>query len=370
LAKKLYFLGDEDVKMPVGGEFTPSGFIGAVSAKVLYVVSYTAVQLPWSNTDGFKVASKDGSKTSYYFLDPAKASAAVKAAGGREAGVYNASETWRFEIERKNILNKTDDILAKFKELVSFEVDIRGLTSKDRANFHMISLPMAVQAAALYFGYITERVFSIDELTRQDTIYTDEFEASYIGSPDAKKPDEEHHYTKSTLWQRRADLWKALGEPNPAVFAVNSARKEMNATSEMLIDCLNVTNKSWTAPAFSRLITVADPHMGATFESGGETVRKNVPALWEIYADKAAAVAAAHEEMERFGTATGTVPTNGSTPATGGAPALPGDWGGMLQDFTDALSEAVGEGKSNPVIAKEMDIKVAEVKTWREFLKL
>jgi hypothetical protein len=373
--RKLYFLGDEDVRLPVGGEFTPTGYVGPISALILHKTSYTDREVPFTKSDGFKVDSKDGAKTAYYFKDYTKAAAAVKAMGGRDAGVYGSQEVWRFEIQKKDILNvSNEEFLERLKDLVSFEVDVMGLASKRRANFHMIALPMAVQAAALFQGHLTERVFSIEELTAADTVFTDEFEASYIGHPDAKKATDEGHYTQSIMWKRRAELWKALGETRPEVFAINSTNKSANTTSDVLAGCLSVAARTWNKPMWARLVLANDPHMGASFDlaDGGEGRRK-VPVLWEMFGDKGEAVAAADADKARFGGE--NAPAGESKPeskpaATNGEPALPSEWASMPEEFTSALADALHEGKKNKEVADELSCTVAEVAAWKKYLKL
>lgn len=368
----------ESIHVPVGGEFQPTGFIGPWMGTMLWRL-YTQAEMD-QKTDKVFLKSGEGPDFWYYWKDAVAAAEAVKRHsltsnfGGSEPKPQVANQIWRLEVPVAKILNfRDEETAAKFSKrpTIFYEVDVAGLRSKKRANFHMVALPMAVQAAALACGHITERIFSIAELTDQGTVFSDEFQAHYIGSPDALKVDDPLHYSHSTLWQRRADLWKALGEENPDVFAIDSPIAKANTQAKALRQCLSIALKPWKGPVLARVVTATDPHMGATYTDGnGETKRRQVAVLYELFDDEKAAKAAAEADKARMNGGDEPANGNGKDKAKGKPeqPPLPKDWEGMEDEWLERLSAMI-EGEASPkTISEDLGCTIAEATKWRKYL--
>jgi len=373
------FLGAEsEIKIPEGGSFANTGFIGPLMAKKLFKVwsreniADYAADLPYKENVDYTVRGKESSHW-YYFVneDAAKAAAKVLEA-------YAPNLTWRFEMPTAGILNfQSADAADKFGQAISADVRIVGLGSKYRHEYHMLSLPSLVDAAARATGKIKAPVWHCAELLEvNDSDFTDEFQWRLIGHPDAKKADLENFlrlleatggdvekaqaialgeadiegelaelkgnvripWQGSLLWKRRVLLWHALGEDNPETYLPKGDSK-VATTSDTLSYILGIATREWTAPMWARMHSVPDPSMSNVYTSSttGNVRHGLLPVVGEIYANEAAARAAVEAEGGTPAAASVTAPATGY-------PQLPDAWydpkanmNSLIQDFVSIL---------------------------------
>ena len=352
------FLGDEQVTIPTGGDFTPSGLIGQISAGVAYRVGWVETDL--AQNPEFKptliVPSATG-KFRYYFATKDEADAAAEACGS----TFGSETVWVLETPTSTVLNLQDpEARAKFGEQIRYDIEIKTPSSvKSRHLYHLIALPLAVQAMALAMGYIQEPVFNVNELVRPDEEqYTDEFQKDYIGDPDNKKVE---GMLDSVLGKRRAELWAALGEKDAKAYRTMGSGK-FATTSEKLSNCLAIVERVWKAPVWGEILSVHDPRIGAVNNSNGNRLR--VAAIVRLFANKEAAQVAADEQNAARAARDGGAPAT----ASGGTlkPALPKDW----KDIGEAefLSELKNYAKKPAVLAaKDLGITPDEFNAWLPF---
>jgi hypothetical protein len=240
------------------------------------------------------------------------------------------------------------------------------MSNKSRHALHMITLPSVVASVAKMLGY-TDHGYDLAEISVQadEFIATDDLQFKLIGNPEAK-PDAADHYTKSVLWQRRAELWSILGEDNPAAFEVigkidtKDRPSKFATTSEKLSQCLRVLGKTWKSPAWCRIATVLDPRVDAKSKKGG---RITIPVMLEMFHNEAEARAAVEEQ--KGGATEPTHSGNGT-----GEPAYPKDYADIPTEWVSALGTAVAEGGAPAKIAKDLGVSVKDVMVWRKHLNL
>lgn len=403
------FLGEEsEIKLPEGGgSFANTGFIGPLMAKKLFkvwsredIADYTD-DLPYKEDVDYTVRGKEGSHW-YYFVneDAAKATAKVLEA-------YAPNLTWRFEMPTSGILNfQSADAADKFGQAISADVRIVGLGSKYRHEYHLLSLPSLVDAAARAMGKIKTPIWHCAELLEvNDSDFTDQFQWRLIGHPDAKKADVENFaklleatggnleqaqaialgeadiagelaelkgnvripWQYSLLWQRRVALWKALGEDNPEVYLPKGDSK-LATTSDNLSYLLSVATKEWRGPMWCRMHSVPDPSMSNVYTSSttGNTRHGLLPVIGEMYANEAVARAAIEAE--------------GGMPAVAPAaaadtkyPPMPKVWEGVPVDqwievLRDKKQEVNGKLPATPpariALAKALECEVDDLIAW------
>lgn len=348
---------EETLEIPVGAAFAPSGFIGQWAAHVYYSF-WTEVDFPKEEYGWDKRRQTGAGNFWYYFTDRAKATAAYEETGGE----YNASPTWEWAAKSSSILNwRGEDAMEDtFGPFVSRESAIRTLRSKkQRHELHMLSLPAAVAAMATAYGY-DHPGFPLDELLRpeEDVLWTDDFQRDIIGNSDVG-------YADSFLWKRRAELFKALGEPDARNWQPMAAGTRWDTTSEKLHNCLAVLHSPWKAPIWASVLFVWDPRVDAIYQSGNTARRLTRPCLMKIYASKDEAQKAAAEEL-------GTEGTLSPTRAATGEPALPSAWEGLHDEWIDQMAalkaEFGGELPPLPRIAgrlkDELAVTYDDVKAW------
>jgi len=401
-------LGEEsEIKIPEGGgTFLNTGFIGPMMTKKLFKIwSREDIQhydLPYKEGVDYTVRGKEGSHW-YYFVNEDAAKATAKA-----LEAYAPNLTWRFEMPTANILNfQSADAAEKFGQAISADVRIVGLGSKYRHEYHMLSLPSMVDAAARIMGKITAPIWHCAELLEcSDSDFIDEFQWRLIGHPDAKKTDADNFaklleavggniekaqaialgeadiegelselkgnvripWQYSLLWQRRVALWKALGEDDPEVYLPIGETKTCT-TSQVLSDLLALTTREWKTTLWVRLHSVPDPSMSNVYTSSttGNTRHGLLPVVGEIYADEAAARAAVEVEG-------GTPTAAASTTATDSKyPPLPKVWDGVpvaqwMEVLMDKKQEVNGKLPALPParieLAKKLECDVEDLIAW------
>lgn len=370
---------DKQIRLPEGGDFSPSGFIGKVFAQHAYTFMSQEDSANHS-LPPYLGRRKQGEWFVYYVRTQSEAKVYMEVLGvqGFEGKDPNATEVWSIMVDRDTVLNFADpEKLAKWGNPIVGDVRVTTLGSKKyRHELHMLALPLAVQAMAKLLGYQYEP-FSISELTRrpEDMTYSDQFFAEMFGSPDAKiAPDKtvpNDYYTRSEMWNRRAALWLSLGESDATKYQPIDGGK-FATTSEKLSNCLQIVTAQWNESIYGRVVNIADPRVDATYESktSGETKRNLIPVIYELFPDEAAAKSAAKEELARIaaGKAGKEQPSASANGSSAGVPAI---W--VQKDIADAWPETVLEIRKDyptlpnvPVLkklARQYDATEAELKT-------
>jgi hypothetical protein len=338
------------IVLPTGGDFAPTGFIGLVGAKIYHSFMSQEDLTQYEGAPKFAARRPAGSWFVYYFDDAASAKAAMQIVGAEN----NPQQMWSFQIKRDSVMNFADKAkLENFSDPISFDVRVTTMKSKKyRHEFHMLALPFAVQAVAKALGYEHES-FSVNELLGKEIIFTDELQKKLIGDGDSG-------YRESLLWQRRAALWASLGEPNPEAYLAKGADK-LGTTSDKLNDCLSIVTHAWDTMTYARIAQIPDPRVDATYDKDGETKRNNIPAIFELFASKADAQAAAHKDLERM-SKSDSAPSNGASAAVVPTPKA---WEGLDNEWQAKVAELRGMSKPSAPqlakLAKELDVTPADL---------
>ena len=265
------------------------------------------------------------------------------------------STVWRFETKSETCLNLSAAAQDAFGDVLAWESRISTLGSIYRRHeFHMISLPAAIAAAATAMGFDNPG-FDLSELTEADIVYTPAFQVQMIGTEPQEQDGDKYKYinakggyANAVLWQRRAALWAALGEENPKAFRMTGSGTKYDTTSKKLHQCLRIYEVPWTGPAWALLVPVRDPRIDATAKSG---TRLTVPALTVIYQSQKEAQTAAQEL-----TGGEAIPANAE-----GKPRLPTLWEGQESNWRSHVAkvkEALGD---KPPILPNVTQAVIEV---------
>lgn len=358
----LWFVNPEKtVEIPVGGEqFTPAGFIGPLMAAMLYRFD-TWVDLKGADVPQPKYSWKDGNdKYHYYYNNSVDVAVAYAAANDG----YAPQPYWVFQMKTTEVMNSTDPSrLEKWGDKITLETAIYTYQSKKhRHEFHLMALPAAVAAAAKAMGYVDE-LFSFAELLDQNAVFNDEFHFKMIGHPDHKV---EEIFTETVLGQRRAELWRQLGEENPMAYTVKGDKHV--AGNNKLRECLSIVHNEWTVPAYARLVSIPDPRADAIHskktDENGNPLRLLVPVIMELFENKADAQKAADADKERFAKKDGATTANGK-------PALPAEWREAGEDMWMEAIEPL-RGKPAPVVKKaiaadNLSATYEEVKAWLDY---
>lgn len=268
---------------------------------------------------------------------------------------------WRFRINREEVISfssgESREKWGDSEGIIGLDVLVQGHTRNSwmrRHQYQLIALPSAVAAAARYSGE-ANATYDLSELLGDDVVVTDEFHHLLCGGQD---PSDD--WTASILGQRRATLWKLLGEDDVKIFnCAGTGFKKYQATEgTVLNECLKVASFHWPEPIWCKIMQVWNPRPGAV---SGQGNRLRVPVIFEFYANGAEAQAALDAERAGFAAAS----TSGATPMH---PPLPKDW----EQVEDALNEWVSALRSDarppPVVAGPLSATVGDVVAWREYL--
>jgi len=337
---------DQFIELPEGGEFTPSGFIAPWKAAVMssfLVEGEGPAEADWTRPLG------DSGWTACYFFDPKKAEAIYR-------GPYRPSRVWLWRTETSKVLNfYNPETALRFGTHISAEARVTALRSRYRHELHMISLPAAVAAVATAAGY-DHPGFDLSCLMDPDTIFSDELYTELCGG-------EEGDLEGAKLWRQRAELWAALGEPDPRRYQCKEVERQFSTQAPKLNECLKILNSLWTDTLWGRVIFVPDPRPDASYESrSGEMKRPNLPCLVEVFGDETAARKAAGKSVKES------------------QPPVPEAWQYMEADWKEcvrSLYEATGGSKSIPAVAQaikrlygaHLGASPAEVIAWFEHLE-
>lgn len=335
------YFGDkekEEVKIPTGGEGLPSvGFIGPVDIVMAHRV-FSAMDVASDEfkrsipQPDFRRENRTGSFWNYY-TDYEAAVVADKELGGQ----YGPQLYWFFKVPTAEVMNTPDmqKLMDGFGASITGETRIATYRSKMyRHEFHLVTMPTLVAALAEVMGYETPG-FEIEELIVRDPIVDDTFQETMIG--DVSKMD----VFSCILGRRRVELWKALGEEDPAKYTLkpdSKGNEKFMTEAEGLRNCLDFIHSKLPDPIWGRFILATDPRVDAGFEAekDGQWRPGNLPALTEIFVDKDAAKKAAQEDLEMFKEA-GVEVSDPAVQTDKDEPDLPERWEGMRDTFVEML---------------------------------
>lgn len=351
---------EEQIEIPVGIAFAPTGFIAEWAAGIYYSF-FTSADFPVGEYGWDKRRQTSAGDYWYYFTDRAKANVAYEETGGE----YNPTTVWEWAAKSGTVLNfRGDNIQDAFGDLISRDSSVRTLRSgKYRHELQMMSLPAAVAAMAMAYGY-DHPGFPLDELLKpvDEVLWTDDFQRDMIGNSDVG-------YADSILWKRRATLWKALGEDDARNWQPMGTGTKWDTTSEKLHNCLAILHSPWSSPIWARVYFVPDPRVDAIYQSGEVARRLTRPALATIFASKAEAQAAATEETGVEPTATAKIgAVAGELALPSGYEEFPDDWVAAvvaLKEEYEGVMPSPPRLKADGVLDRLM-VEPADIKAWWE----
>ncbi len=334
-----YFGGKEkeEVQIPTGGEgFPRMGFIGPVDIVTAYRLwtraDVTSEEFKQSIPQpDFRRETSTGSFFNYY-----GDSDVAKVAAKELVCEIGPQLFWFFKVPTAEILNTAnrERLLEGFGASVTCETRIMTYRSKTyRHEFHLITMPALVAAVAKAEGYDTPG-FPIDELIVNDVIVNDAFQETMIGDTSGM------NWTDSVLGRRRVELWKALGEDDPAKYTIrpdDRGKVKFVTEAPKLLNCLQLVHNKLPEPLWGRFILATDPSVDAGFEKkDGEWTPGNLPALTEVFKGKEKAIEAAQEDLKKLEEA-GVSVNDPAVQTNAGEPALPERWEGMRDTFVEML---------------------------------
>jgi len=344
----------------------------------------------------------------YYFRTWEEANRAMELIGSenKEGKKISVEQVFRVELDRDSIINwSSGEAKDKWNKNISGDVIVKTLRStKLRHQYHMIFLPALVAAVGRYIGK-TDVEFDVSELASRDTVFDDKFYATHCGDPDETQATTKEFYdyiqsmvdqgasqeaalkaaltdgickvpyVESIYWQNRDEVWASLGEEdatayNPIIRAADGTpdpkQPKYTTTSPVLDACLGLATKTWTKPIWVRILFVNDPKVDAVYTDGtsGETKRRTLPVITEVFADEAAAREAASKDGGGEG-----APATSKPMASG--PALPASYASMNIPeamFIVTFNNYVTLGQNDSQIAAQMGITDAEAAAWRAHL--
>jgi len=363
----------EQVVIPTGGDFPPTGLIGLWTAAVMTTLS-SEVDLKEEGIAFDAVRPMGDSGWARYYWRDHEAGKSAATALKKE---YGTTSLWVFEAESSNILNfASDKARDAFQGTITYD-GCRVLTLRSRKyrhELHMAALPALVQAYARMKGWDVPEFELIKALCSQDTMFTDEFRHRMIGDPE--NPDA---FEEAALWQYRTELWKALGEENAHAYQPIGHGTNHDVASERLNEAIQPLHRPWDDPVWLRLVTVPDPRVDATYEqrASGDIKRLRIPCVMDIFNNKGEAEAAAAEDRARMG---GGSDSDGETSTTSSSdlPSYPENWAYNDAAKKDWHSVVAGlkKGKKRPVViarlkglssedlVNEIAATVADVEAW------
>lgn len=340
---------EEYVKLPVGGEFAPTGFVGPWQASILY--AFLTQGSGAEGADLTRVLGESGWVRNY-FHDPEAANTAY-------VGEFNPQQVWYWQVEAAKVLNFFDpEIVTRFGSHIGAELRVVTLRSKRyRHELQFMALPSAVAAMANAAGYDNPG-FDLSDLTGQDIVFSDELFADLCGDP------ESGDYSKAKFPLQRKALWAALGEDDLRMYQPIDTGERFSTKAPKLSECLQILVSRWIAPMWCRVVLVPDPRPDAVYESktSGETKRLTIPCVTEIFGSEKEAREIVAKEREERG-------------QTEGTPPLPDAWAEISTDWAECVLsiKQVAKGSAAiPIVAKaikelygsDLGASAAEVVAW------
>src|SRR5574341_288772 len=385
-APALGFLDDHtQVKIPVGGDFVPSGLIGTWKARVMFrFYSKTDIGMVEGIAIQPAMIRHAGDGWFYYYRDRIAADQALTAMGEE---IKNSQQVWNWFAPLKSIANFPDEeTRAKFNDPLTFDLRIASLQSKKhRHELHMIALPAIVYAASKALGFEVPPVtfnelISANNPNRTDTqtIFDDAFQVKMIGNSNVDaNPNDPQHYTKSLLWKQRAALWEALDESDASKYQTKGTKTKFDTTSDKLSSVLTVLTHEWKGAVWGRLINVPSPVVDAIYGQD-EQKRLAIPALIEMFADEKSAKSIAEKELKERAERKSATEATENAQATGcqsvaspdGDLPIPDEWKEFKNEWQENIGKLVEEykGKPAPAILKALKVREGEFSATAEQL--
>lgn len=321
------------IKLPEGGN--TAGFAGMWKCSVVY--RFWSAQKIEDHGHAADSKRSTASGNFYYFLSRDKAEAAGKAVGQE----FPPNTIWRWEIMTSDVLTEIgEEARSRFGDVISQECNITTLMSKkQRHEYHMITLPSAIQSVALLGGMINQTIFDYESLRVNSDMIDEAYQAKVIGVG--------NDYEKSELWIARTAIWNALGEKNPKAYTIGQGK--FDVTSEQLEHCLKLVYRPTSI--FARLVSVPDPRADAVY--GDESKRLTVPVVTNLWRDKASLMA--DLQLDEKAPATAANNGNNGNAAVGG-PKLPAAWTEYPDDWKGTVREIIKPfaGSPKPVLAAKL----------------
>lgn len=371
----------EQHEAPVGASFSPGGWIAPFMAAHIYGVGWVTANLQQEaddkaaalttssildevNDDGATYAElltdadgslfdgrKQGSnsgKFMYYYRDPVRASALcdllnmekIEPAYTKDGKQFNRrpQHLWRLETLIADTLSLSEEGKEKFdSSVMMWEIELKAprKNSPFWFTFHGLAAPCAVSAYAQLRGWEVEP-FDISELTRptDEVIVNKQFQLAMIGDPKVG-------FEESKLWERRAKLWKQLGEDDPKVTGAEKTE------SERLGLALSAIMGSWNNPVYCRVIRVPSPKEGDTWDWNNRSGQNSIPVITDFYTSKELAQAAAN--AERVVKSDDGAPVKAKAVTGNGSPAVPEQWATIPEEWKKAISDLKAEIGTRPL---------------------
>lgn len=352
------------IKIPVGGDWAPSGMIGQWRAKVCFAFN-SPTDIGMVETTLKPLALRKRRNDFRYFFGSSKEAIDVQAAMGEKAII---EQVWYWDGPRDKVANVDAENLIKWPEWISMEVKITTLGSrKHRHELHMIALPAAVASAAKALGYDVPEM-NFRDLAGTQVIFDDALALRLVGLGDDKEA-----YLKSDLWLQRSAIWAALGEPDAAKYQPKGTGTKFDTEADKLSACLHILTQPWKSAIYARLVQVPDPRVDAVY--GDESKRLTIPALTEIFPNEAAAKQAGADELKaraERNAASATVSTGQDAAGSAPIPMIYADSPEVWKGFIDEL-KARPQIKGKPALVvkayleKSIDLTTAGV-TLQEIL--
>lgn len=326
---KIFKLGTESHETPVGTSFAPSAWIGPAKAGHVYAVGWVEFNLEQLYSDynndlrtvldetdevtnerwvdllvrehgvaDLIETSRAGDKFNYIYRDPDQAAVLARLLNLEEPAASRSgrpfdrrpSHLWRLEMPIADVLTISDEGKEKFEtDVMVFSVEQKGIAKNSPSwwRWHGMTLPSLVAAYATLMKWKSPG-FDLGEFLVPDDefIVTADFEERMVGNGEVG-------YDKSVLWQRRIDLWAALGEKDAKISDPDKTE------SDKLKEALMVATHNWEDAVFCRVIQVPSPRVDDVWTTPeGQARRNRVPVVTAFYTSERTATTAAKAERE------------------------------------------------------------------------
>ena len=252
-----------------------------------------------------------------------------------------------------------EDVVEKFGAQISFDVDITGLLSTRRTEFHLLFLPSLVQSLAVLGGFIEEPVYNYDNLIFDAESVTPEYCVRMVGEIEGK----DTKYEDGELWQARTEIWAALGEENPKAWTADKDPKTDTSSAKMAVP-LALFSKPGIA-MWLRSSRIAWPRMPNDKEKANDQFPFGMNVISQIWATKEDAMKDLDVDSE-----------------AGGHPDIPAEWAGTpVGDFRawcvkyikdnydgDSKAKVIAAIKKNKALESSLALTADELVPWIEYV--
>ncbi len=363
LLKKMAEVDDEEVevRLPSGGDFV-RGFAGEWSQNAMYKL-YTTIDIDLKELGikfDYRMVTRNEKGIFWYWKQvPGAHENAMAACKAIEWRAPN--NVWRWEMPTSTMLNYSgdEDVSEKFGETISVDIDITGLLSTRRTEFHLLWLPSLVQALGVAAGVLDETIYNYDNLVFDAESVSPEYCTRMVGEIEGK----DTKYEEGELWDARTQIWAAMDESNPKAWTADKDPKT-DTSSDKLTVPLALIAKPGVA-LWSRITRVACPRMPNEKEKAQDQFPFGMNVVSEIWADKDAAMKTLDVDSE-----------------AGGHPDIPAEWAGTpvgdfriwvvkyIKDNYDGEEyDAVVNGiESNKALESSLALTAEELVPWIEYV--